>query len=80
MPPRPQLADSSGDPEAARPASEAAEQSVGFRRGDWVRVEGRFLGRVIRVEQDGRRLVVESADDLRQRTIDLRRSRVQRIE
>lgn len=54
----------------------------GWRRGDWVRVAGRHLGRVVSVQGRGRglRLVVESTDDLQRRTIDPRRGRVERIE
>jgi hypothetical protein len=53
-----------------------------WQRGDWVRVDGRHLGHVVRVEGDGRRLrlVVESAGDFRHRTIDPRRRRVERLE
>ncbi len=58
------------------------ERGDGWRRGDWVRVDGRHLGHVVRVEGEGRRLrlVVESAGDLRRRTIDPRRRRVERVE
>ena len=53
-----------------------------FRRGDWVRIDGRHLGHVVRVEGDGKRikLVVESATDLKRRTIDPRRKRVEKVE
>jgi superfamily II DNA helicase RecQ len=53
-----------------------------FRRGDWVRIDRRHLGMIVRVEGDGRRtkLVVEDAKDLRQRTIDPRKRRVERLE
>jgi ATP-dependent DNA helicase RecQ len=58
-----------------------AERDAEFRRGDWVKV-GRHVGQVVRVDGDGRRtrLVVESAGDLRRRTVDPRRERVRRIE
>ncbi|MEL6431658.1 MAG: ATP-dependent DNA helicase RecQ [Planctomycetota bacterium] len=50
-------------------------------RGDWVRVDGRHLGQVVRVEGEGRRvrLVVESVGDFRRRTVDPRRRRVERL-
>jgi len=53
-----------------------------FRRGDWVRVDGRHLGHVVRVDGRGARvrLVVESAGDFRKRTVDPRKQRVERIE
>jgi ATP-dependent DNA helicase RecQ len=59
-----------------------AEEPADFQRGDWVRVRGRHLGQVIRVEGEGKRvkLVVESASDLRHRTVDPRRVRVERFE
>jgi len=73
-------------PEAPR-AGPAAEldpdpDPVPFQRGDWVRVRGRHLGQVVRVEGEGRRikLVVESASDLRHRTVDPRRQRVEKVE
>jgi ATP-dependent DNA helicase RecQ len=48
-----------------------------FARGQWVRVDGVHLGRIVRVDGTGRRarLQVESADDLRVRTVDPRRAR-----
>ncbi len=57
----------------AAPSAPPAE----FQRGDWVEVDGRHLGRVLRVEGQGRRtrLVIEDASDLRQRTLDPRRAR-----
>ena len=64
----------------SRPARSAAhELSARFQRGDWVRIDGRHLGHVVRVEGEGRglRLVVESAGDFRHRTIDPRRSLVE---
>jgi ATP-dependent DNA helicase RecQ len=66
------------------PAAEADErpQDAAFHRGDWVRVDGRHLGLVLRVEGSGKRvkLVVEDAKDLRRRTVDPRRRRVERLE
>ena len=53
-----------------------------FRRGDWVQVDNRHVGQVVRVEGEGKslRIVVEDASDLRQRTIDPRRRRVKLVE
>ncbi|MEE8468117.1 MAG: ATP-dependent DNA helicase RecQ [Planctomycetota bacterium] len=53
-----------------------------FARGDWVRIDGRHLGQVVRVEGRGARvrLVVESAGDLARRTVDPRRRRVERLD
>jgi ATP-dependent DNA helicase RecQ len=53
-----------------------------FQRGDFVRIDGRHLGQVLRVDGTGRgvKLLVESLDDLRRRTVDPRRQRVERIE
>jgi len=58
------------------------ERESGWRRGDWVRVDGRHLGQVIKVEGDGKRqrLVVESTSDLQRRTVDPRRQRVERVD
>ncbi len=69
--------------EIARPApAERGRSRGGFRRGDWVRIDRRHLGQVVRVEGEGDRvrLVVEDARDLRQRTIDPRRRRVERCD
>jgi ATP-dependent DNA helicase RecQ len=67
---------------AARVEEDAGEESTGYRRGDWVRVGGRHLGHVVRVEGTGARvrLVVESAGDFRRRTVDPRRTPVERLE
>ena len=66
---------------SAEPAAggRGAGQDEPVRRGDWVRV-GRHLGQVVRVEGEGprARVVVESASDLRRRTVDARR--VRRVE
>jgi len=53
-----------------------------FRRGDWVRIGGRSLAQVVRVEGSGGRLrlTVEDAQSLRRRTVDTRRTRVERLE
>ncbi len=66
---------------AEHPASAESDQAP-FQRGDWVRVRGRHLGQVVRVEGEGKRikLVVESASDLRHRSIDPRRERVEKFE
>jgi ATP-dependent DNA helicase RecQ len=52
-----------------------------WRRGDWVRVDGRHLGQVVKVEGERARLrlIVESATDGRRRTLDPRRARIERI-
>ncbi len=52
-----------------------------FQRGDWVRIDGRHLGQVVRVEGRGGRikLLIESAGDLRRRQVDPRRRRVERL-
>ena len=53
-----------------------------FQRGDWVRVDGRHIGQVIKVQKRGRdiELTVESAGDLRKRTVNIRRQRVEKIQ
>ena len=80
-------------PSAAGPTATAAAERGGgggedapdgdapFARGDWVEIDGRHLGQVVRVEGEGQRvrLVVESAGDFRRRTVDPRRRRVRRI-
>jgi len=73
MAPRPQDA-----PRSAEPSRE--EQP--FRRGDWVRIDRRHMGQVVRVEGEGRRvrLVVEDARDFKRRTYDPRRRRVELLE
>ncbi|MEM9802375.1 MAG: ATP-dependent DNA helicase RecQ [Planctomycetota bacterium] len=64
--------------ESAPPEDDAAP----FARGDWVEIDGRHLGQVVRVEGSGSRtrLVVESAGDFRRRTIDPRRKRVRKLD
>jgi ATP-dependent DNA helicase RecQ len=59
-----------------------APRERGWRRGDWVRVDGRHLGQVVKVEGEGarQRLTVESTSDLQRRTVDPRRQRVERVE
>ncbi len=76
----PRAADSAQLTGTATPAGRAAEMPR-FARGDWVRVDGRHVGQVLRVEGEGRRmrLVVESAGDLRRRTVDPRKHSVERL-
>ncbi|MCC7011315.1 MAG: RecQ family ATP-dependent DNA helicase [Planctomycetes bacterium] len=52
-----------------------------WRRGDWVRVNHRHLGQIVKVEGEGRRvrLTVESTSDLQRRTVDPRRDHVERV-
>ena len=66
---------------ATAPADEEPRDEP-FVRGDWVKIDGRYLGHVVRVEGEGRnlKLVVEDARDLRRRTIDPGRRRVRRID
>ncbi|MEZ6013802.1 MAG: ATP-dependent DNA helicase RecQ [Planctomycetota bacterium] len=70
---------SSGEPAGAEPRN---EESPRFQRGDFVRVDGRHLGQVLRVDGRGRsvKLLVEGLDDMRRRTVDPRRQRVERID
>ncbi|MCP3920850.1 MAG: RecQ family ATP-dependent DNA helicase [bacterium] len=75
------------DPErtAARPAQEDAAEPARrerFQRGDWVRIDDRHLGQVLKVEGEGKRarLVVESAGDLRRRTVNPRKQKVERLD
>ncbi len=53
-----------------------------FERGDWVRVDGRHIGQIVKVRGQGDRikLIVESATDLRKREVDPRRQRVRKME
>jgi len=63
-----------------RAAPERADEA--FQRGDWVCVDGRHLGHVVRVEGEGRALslIVESAGDFRQRRVSPRKQKVERVE
>ena len=63
-------------------ASDEPRGDAQYARGDWVEIDGRHLGQVVRVEGKGNRikLVVESAGDLRRRTVDPRRKKVKRLE
>jgi ATP-dependent DNA helicase RecQ len=53
-----------------------------YARGDWLRVDGRWMGCVVKVEGRGKqlRLHIEHSRDLRIRVIDPRRRRVEPIE
>lgn len=53
-----------------------------FERGDWIRIGRRGLAQVLRVDGEGERvrLQVEDARDLKRRTVDPRRVRVERLE
>ena len=76
------LTERPGAPEApAGAAPLAADPDAPFARGDWVEIDGRHLGQVVKVEGEGRRtrLVVESAGDFRRRTVDPRRKQVRKI-
>ena len=63
-------------------AAPAAERTERWQRGDWVRVDRRHLGQIVKVDGEGNRvrLVVQSTTDLQLRTIDPRRQRVERVE
>jgi superfamily II DNA helicase RecQ len=63
-------------------AERASRGEAAFQRGDWVQIDGRHLGQVVRVDGSGRklRLLVESAGDLARRLIDPRRVRVERLQ
>ena len=65
----------------AGPAAAPEVDDAPFKRGDWVKIDGRHLGCVVRVEGSGRdlKLVVESASDLRRRTVNPRRKRVELV-
>ncbi len=68
-----------------RPAGDVQTQVTRadhFHRGDWVRVDGRHIGQVIKVHKRGRdiELIVESAGDLRTRKVNIRRQTVEKIE
>ena len=61
---------------AREPHAATNDASTGWARGQWVRVDGRHLGRIVRVEGEGRRmrLFVESVGDLEVRSVDPRRA------
>ncbi|MFT5285419.1 MAG: ATP-dependent DNA helicase RecQ [Planctomycetota bacterium] len=68
-------------PSASHARSEEPQAKPRFERGDWVKVDGRHMGQVVRVDEDkGRvKLVVESASDMKKRTVDPRRQRVTKL-
>jgi ATP-dependent DNA helicase RecQ len=78
-----------GEPSAEGPAAEdhpgdraGDRERPRFARGDWVKVDDRHLGQVVKVEGTGRslRLTVESIGDFRRRIVDPRRKQVVKIE
>ena len=68
--------------ERASALVEARDEDARFARGDWVVVDGRHRGQVLRVEGRGRRLrlLVQDARDLETRLVDPRRQRVRRLD
>jgi ATP-dependent DNA helicase RecQ len=64
-----------------RTTSSGGARELGWARGDWVRIDGRHLGQIVKVEGEGRRtrLLVESSTDGVRRSIDPRRSSVERV-
>lgn len=56
-------------------------QDAPFKRGDWVMVDGRHMGQVVKVEGQGGgvRLTVESVGDFRRRVVNPRKKRVELI-
>lgn len=78
----PELAWRAAHCESRASAPALAERMEHWQRGDWVRINRRHLGQVVKVEGEGKRvrLVVESATDMQRRTIDPRRDRVERVE
>jgi ATP-dependent DNA helicase RecQ len=78
------LAQHFGAPAAATVAAPASAEPPADRlpeRGDFVRVDGRLLGRVVRVSGKGRdaRVEVELANSLETRQFPLRRHRIERL-
>ena len=63
-------------------ALEREEDAPEFGRGDWVEVDGRWLGHVTKVEGRGGqlRLHVEDSRSLKSRVVDPRRRRVRRLD
>jgi len=78
----PRPVESEAPSDRSREGSAVDDERSSFERGDWVEVDGRHLGQVVKVEGSGRRvrLVVESAGDFRRRTVDPRRRRVEKLE
>lgn len=52
-----------------------------YHRGDWVRINGKYIAQVVKVHKRGRdiELIVESAGDLRTRKVNIRKSQVEKI-
>jgi ATP-dependent DNA helicase RecQ len=73
-------------PADQRPIQDESEEPThsrdAFQRGDWVRIRGRGLGQVVRVDQQGGRvkLTIEDTHSLKRRTVDPSRVQVERIE
>lgn len=67
--------------ESKEPA-QSEPKDAEFNRGDWVRINGRGLAQIVRVDQQGKRLrlTLEDAHSLKRRSVDPRRVRVERIE
>jgi len=67
---------------AAAPRTEDPAAAGPWRRGMWVRVDDRHLGCIVGIEGEGSRvrLSIESAGDLRRRTVDPRQRRVEPLE
>lgn len=70
------------EPEPAPRVDAAPASDAPYQRGDWVRIDGRHLGQVVKVEGEGGgiRLTVESVGDFRRRVINPRRRRVELLE
>jgi ATP-dependent DNA helicase RecQ len=66
---------------AARPLARALPRSSYPERMDWVRIDGRWLGRVLRVHGKGKqtRYEIELSPSLEVRTYDVRRHRIERM-
>ena len=67
---------------ARQTSADEAVQAGPWRRGMWVKVDGRHLGCIVGIDGEGSRvkLLIESAGDLRRRTIDPRAKRVEALE
>jgi ATP-dependent DNA helicase RecQ len=62
-------------------AVQSAEPRSSWERGDWVRIDGRFLGQIVQVERLGSDplLIVEDPIDLRRRSVRPKRRQVERL-
>lgn len=71
----------SSRPPVVQSEDDAAAPDAPFQRGDWVEVDGRHLGQIVKVEGEGNRvrLVVESVGDFRRRTVNPRKRTVRKI-